>query len=182
MTDAERAALARLLAEADIRNQLALYARSVDRRDWDAVRDCYFDDAQDWHGPYQGGRDGFIDWVRLRHADIARSVHFLGNTHFDWLTPRDALVETYFGAIRRKADPADSDGPARDDMVFGRYLDHFQRRGDRWAVAARAVVYDLTRTALAEGDLPPMTGLLGTRDAEDPACALRARLAAQVQR
>ncbi|MDQ2103027.1 nuclear transport factor 2 family protein [Azospirillum isscasi] len=178
MTGDEQAAVARLLAEAEIRGQLARYARSVDRRDWEAVRDCYFPDAEDWHGAYRGGRDGFIDWVRARHAETRRSVHFLGNVHFDWLSPHSVLVETYFIAMKREADPEDSGGRARDDTVIGRYLDHFERRGGRWAVAAREVVYDLTRTSWAAGDEPAMAGQLGRRDSDDPFYAMRARLCA----
>jgi SnoaL-like domain len=176
MTEDEQAAFARLLAEAEIRNLLARYARSVDRRDWEAVRDCYFPDAEDWHGAYRGGRDGFIDWVRARHAETRRSVHFLGNVHFEWLSPVSVLVETYFIALKRQADPQDSGGRARDDMVIGRYLDHFERRVGRWAVAAREVVYDLTQKSWAEGDEPAMAGQLGRRDSGDPFYAMRARL------
>ncbi len=177
MTEDEQAAVARLLAEAEIRRQLALYARSVDRRDWEAVRGCYFPDAEDWHGSYRGGRDGFIDWVSARHAETRRSVHFLGNVHVEWLSPDSALVETYFMALRREADPQDSGGRSRDDTVIGRYLDHFERRAGRWAVVAREVVYDLTRTSWAEGDEPAMAGQLGRRDSGDPFYAMLARLA-----
>ena len=176
MTGDEQAAFARLLAETEIRGQLARYARSVDRRDWEAVRDCYFHDAEDWHGAYRGGRDGFIEWVRARHAGTKRAVHFLGNMHFEWLSPASALVETYFIALKREADPQDNGGRSRDDMVIGRYLDHFEQRAGRWAVAAREVVYDLTQKSWAEGDEPAMVGQLGRRDSRDPFYSMLLRL------
>lgn len=152
--------LDRLLAEAEIRNLQAAYARGVDRRDWDAVRACYHPDATDWHGSYRGGRDGFIDWVSARHATIQQAVHFLGQSWFDWKGPELCHVESYFLATRRM------DG--RDEAITGRYLDRFERRDNAWAIAERAVVYDLVQSFPIAAVLPVTQGLHGRRDGTDP--------------
>src|SRR5215210_6467344 len=63
----------RLIDRAGIQDLMARYARSVDRRDWDAVRSTFHPDAHDDHGDYKGDVDGFITWVSERHAKISQS-------------------------------------------------------------------------------------------------------------
>lgn len=157
--------LHRLAAEAEIRNLHARYARGVDRRDWESVRACYHPGAIDWHGSYRGDRDGFIDWVRARHAAIDHAVHFLGQVWFDWQGPDRCRTESYFIASRRVADSA---GELRDEVITGRYLDLFEARAGVWAIAAREVVYDLAQAFPVAATLPATIGLLGRRDASDP--------------
>ncbi|MCJ7436647.1 MAG: nuclear transport factor 2 family protein, partial [Acidimicrobiia bacterium] len=52
-----------LAAQQEIRDVLIRYTRGIDRMDADLVRSTYHPDAHDDHGAYQGGVDGFIEWV-----------------------------------------------------------------------------------------------------------------------
>lgn len=157
--------LATLIACKEIQDSIARYARGVDRRDWEAVRDCYFPDAHDWHGDYKGDPAGFIAWVSARHADLPASIHFLGNCLIEFTAADVAQVETYFIATQRRPDPAG--GPATDAEVHGRYIDRFECRQGAWKVAERIVVYDNSRFVQSNDHLRKGTGLNGRRDGQD---------------
>jgi hypothetical protein len=164
-----------LAARAEIEDVIARYARGVDRRDWDAVRSCYHEDAIDEHGEFNGTVAEFIDWVSKRHANIPFSAHFLGNCLVEFLDDRTAFVETYFVAMQRRAvSSAITGGNGYDESneldaeVIGRYLDRFECRDGAWKVAKRCVVYDSSR--LVQSTHKPRTtkGTVGTRTAHDP--------------
>jgi hypothetical protein len=159
--------LERLDAEACIKNSLARYARAVDRRDWEALRECYHPDATDEHGEFSGTIDEFIPWVRARHANVPFSAHFLGNCLIEFLNDTTALVETYFNAIQRKPAANCQKGEVDSDML-GRYLDRFERRQGTWKVAQRIVVYDGWRQVPSSHRPRTSGGTLGQRDMMDP--------------
>lgn len=160
----------RLVARAEIEDNYCRYARAVDRRDWEALRDCFHPDAVDEHGDYHGGPDGFIDWVKARHTPVPFSMHYLLNCLVEFLDDHTAAAETYFWAIqRRETAAADGSITGTDIEVFGRYVDRFEKRADGiWRVAARRVVYDSTRTQPSTSHLRKLAGVLGRRDRDDP--------------
>lgn len=168
--------LHRLLAIQDIRDLMSRYARGVDRRDWDMVRDCYHSDAHDEHGSYRGAVPGFIAWVSARHADIPACIHFLGNSTIELEDDSRAVGETYFIAIQRVAYRSDGGDETRDDIVFGRYLDRFENRAGVWRISARQVVYDLVQVKPVDGRERQPAGPFGRRDPTDPVFALLGRL------
>lgn len=140
-TDGVHDALARLVAESAIRDALARYARGADRNDVELIRSAYHPDATDSHGYFSGTIDGFVDWFRERHAGVTQSMHFLGNCLIEFDGEESASVETYCQAFQRLRDPAIL-GVLQDLHVLCRYLDRFERRDGRWAIAARTVVYE----------------------------------------
>ncbi|MBC9226477.1 nuclear transport factor 2 family protein [Aeromicrobium sp. zg-636] len=131
-------------AEREIERVLRVYARGVDRLDLDAVRECYWPDAQDWHGTFRGSRDDFMVWVEGRLGEFERTVHYLANTLIEVQADGDlARVETYAMAYHRIAGTVER-GPA--DLWIGlRYLDRFERRNGAWRIGARVVTYDWKR-------------------------------------
>lgn len=146
-----------LLADrAEIQDCLCRYARSVDRGDWEGVRETYHADAYDHHGEYRGDVDGLIAWLKQRFAGIDNSMHFLGNCLIEFGGRDFAFVETYF-ASRRLRSPTQAEVvglDAADRMcreAWGRYLDHFERRNGRWRVARRNVVIETAYTSVALG-------------------------------
>ncbi len=158
-----------LLAKSEIEDCLKRYARGVDRRDWAAVRTCFHPDALDHHGEFRGNRDEFIAWVRERHAKIPFSMHYLLNCLIEFRADGSAAVETYFWAIQRR-ETRDESGQLQgtDFEVFGRYVDHFEKRDGAWRVADRKVAYDSTRQSMSSNHLRKMLGVLGRRDRTDP--------------
>jgi ketosteroid isomerase-like protein len=141
-------ALEVLLAEREIRNAIAQYARGVDRQDEELVRSTYHEDATDNHG-YTVVESGF-DLAALVNPNNPNSFpdewaithHFIGNTLIEVDGDR-AASETYHVATMR----ADHDGRRYDLTVFGRYVDRWERRdGGPFKVSERIVVHDAIRT------------------------------------
>ena len=141
---AEQEALEVLLAERSIHRVLTTYARSVDRWDFERLRECYWPDGTDDHGSFVGTRDDFIEFVKPSLTRFERTNHFLGNILIDVHLDRDlARAETYAVAYHRFHD----DEGCETDMTAGlRYIDRFERRDGEWRIAHRACAYEWRRT------------------------------------
>jgi hypothetical protein len=182
--------IASLVDRERIRDALSLYARGVDRRDWELVRSTYHADAYDDHGDYKGGVDGFIDWVSRRHATIDRSMHFLGNCLIEFFGPDRAFVETYFGVSQRMGPAAAESlkmllgqgavdpGAGVEIKMLGRYADLFERRSGEWKTARRVVVFESINAVPLAGMTENSSWVWTRRDGEDAAFAMRATIAA----
>jgi len=123
------------------------YCRGVDRFDRDMVLSVYHADAIDDHGAFVGGPEAFVDWAFAYHREHQVSHHHMVFNHTVELEIDQAHAETYwlfFGENRTKPNT----------LAVGRYLDRFEKRGGRWAIAARVCisecVNDLAETALPE--------------------------------
>ena len=179
-------ALQRMADRADILDCLSRYARGVDRGDWALVRSTYHSDAIDQHGEYRGDVDGLIGWLEQRFAGVDNSMHFLGNCLIDFASTDFAFVECYFGSSRLR-EPSDSERAERTgtDMMcrqaWGRYLDHFERRGGEWRVANRVVVVEASYTSVALGGRrsPDSSTTWGSRTGADLFLRSRAELFAK---
>ncbi|MEV6923722.1 nuclear transport factor 2 family protein [Dactylosporangium sp. NPDC051485] len=143
------------------------YARAVDRCDWDSVRACYHDNAFDHHGAYQGGVDGLIEDMKIRHAQLDSSVHVITNVLVDLPGPDVALVESYCVCyLRRRIQEAS--GAQQLTTVKCRYLDKFTPDAHgRWRIASRMVVFDELCVGEVQ-DSRPQAGARSERDQKDP--------------
>jgi hypothetical protein len=169
---------ARLLAKAEITDCLAIYARGVDRRQWSLVLAAYHDDAFDDHGAYKGDIPGLIEWVREKHANVPHSMHILSNCLIEFVSPDRALVETYFESCKtiRPTDAGESGtGTSQKSRVLGRYIDIFERRAGRWAIARRSVVTESVEFQDIVTPIPD-TSNVGRRDDEDVLTLVRREL------
>jgi hypothetical protein len=160
-----------LWAREQIRDCLYRYARGIDRYDVDLVRSCYHDDATDAHGVYNGDLAGFIELVhqfRGPKSDYGTMQHIVTNVLIE-RTGDVAQVESY---LYNELVARDPDSGLPDILVGGRFLDRFEYRNGRWAIAERRLVFDYSRMrpstpkmweAWPEGDV-----LLGRPDGDDP--------------
>ncbi|MCY1302572.1 putative lumazine-binding protein [compost metagenome] len=136
-----------LLDRQDIADCVTRYCRAVDRFDRELMRSVYHDDAFDNHGSFSGGRDGFIDWAFAYHQEHQLSHHHMIFNHSVELDGNQAHAETYwlfFGENRVKPDT----------LAVGRYIDRFEKRDGRWAIAERVCVTESVNQIEAV-DLPP---------------------------
>jgi len=135
-----------LLAERQIRDVIARYARGVDRQDGDQIRDCFHPNAMHHYGVFDGHLDEFIPWVLAEVSQYSRTMHFMGSSIIDWPDSRPgplAIVETYAIVLHQK-----DGGDKRDNWVGGiRYIDRLELRSDsgRWKISERTVVGDWLR-------------------------------------
>jgi hypothetical protein len=141
------AKLQALIDQQEILDCLHRYCRGVDRFDRDLLLSAYHPDAIDDHGAFVGGPEAFADWALAYHAEHQLSHHhMIFNTSIDWQGDV-AHTETYwlfFGENRVKPNT----------LAVGRYLDRFERRAGKWAIAARVclseAVNNLQATELPE--------------------------------
>lgn len=119
-----------------IHDCLMRYSRGVDRLDRVLLLSVYHPDAVDDHGVFIGGRDEFVDWVIAMHTRTHLShQHAIFNVVCE-LDGDIAHTESYymFVGMNRVGPPLSVSG--------GRYIDRFEKRAGRWAIAARVCVRD----------------------------------------
>ncbi|MEV5848586.1 nuclear transport factor 2 family protein [Streptomyces sp. NPDC051985] len=169
-------ALAELLAERDIRNQIHNYARAQDRFDTDLFLSvCHPDCVIDYGG--KGGPDKSspreaIEIFNNGHTRFASHLHFVSNITIKVVGDR-AVSETYVHAVLRTHE--DEDGKSTNLHARGRYLDRWSRRDGRWAMDQRLLVHELTwRDEAVDGRRGGQGG--PTRDRDDPVYAAFAAL------
>jgi hypothetical protein len=119
------------------------YTRGVDRHDRALMLSAYHLDAWDEHGVASGVAADFVDWAIGWHAEHqTRHQHIVTNhtVEFDGDT---AHSETYyiFWGINRQGPPS---------LAFGRYVDRFEKRDGKWAIAHRVCINE----HMMEGTVP----------------------------
>lgn len=162
--------LSRMLAECEIRHVLATYARAVDRQDWELLRTAFHPDEYDDHGPYRGDVEGLVDFLRGEFAGLESSTHSLGQVWCQHDDVHTVSAETVATAVHRHVR---RDGSLVDLTFAVRYLDRFERRDGRWAIARRLVVVDRSRIdPVTEGADLAHAFLRGRTDERDPSHGL----------
>jgi hypothetical protein len=144
------------LDRAAINDVLLQYFRSCDRADAALMRSTFFEDADvDYGDFYRGDVDGFIAAAEGPEAfgGFDRTMHFVGNMLIE-LEGDVAFAETY--VIAHHTTKPGHAWHGAFVPIYMRYLDRFERRGGRWAVATRRVVYEWVRMDKSGGfeDLP----------------------------
>jgi 3-phenylpropionate/cinnamic acid dioxygenase small subunit len=159
--------LERLEAISNIQEVLYRIARCIDRRDWAGLQkladeDCVFD-----YGVYRGGFSGFAEWLLVRHKEITRSSHLIGNIIVEFASSDVALVESYITSSQRSADPDNTDA-LFDLITYARYIDRFERQNGCWRIKKRTLLIDNTRRyAVSEAPVVGPGLRMGRRDMDD---------------
>lgn len=112
------------------------YSRGVDRCDAELAKSAYHLDALDHHGTlFVGNGHAFIDElvVSIRQRWVATQHHI--TNHYVEIEGDTAHGETYYVFFGR-------DAKNNTQWHSGRYIDRFERRQGRWAIAARVCVYE----------------------------------------
>ena len=142
------------------------YCRGIDRRDFALVRSLYHDDAIDDHGAmFCGGPDDFVRWLPDMMAQWEATIHSISNSLFAIDGDR-AEGEHYAMAFHRSPAP-----DARELIIWGRYLDHYERRAGDWKFLKRQLVFDHGTIRPVDADGLAQLGAdapNGTADGQDP--------------
>ncbi|ETB35566.1 hypothetical protein N602_26640 [Mycobacterium avium subsp. hominissuis 10-5606] len=157
--------LEELLDERAIRRVLYSYCRAIDRLDIELLRDCYWPEATDRHGPFTGTRDEYVAWVTALLRRHTMTMHQLGNILID-LDGDTAHAETYAVAYHSGEPPGD----IRWNYVAGfRYVDTFGRRDGQWRIMNRLTAIEWTQAWDADRERLALFGEhLPRRDGTDP--------------
>jgi hypothetical protein len=161
--------LQQLVDRQQIYDCIVRYCSGVDRFDREMLRAVYHDDAMDDHGAFVGTADEFCDWALAYHAKYQHHhKHYVLN-HRCELDPngKTAHTETYWiFSGKNKVGPALT-------LSGGRYLDRFENRNGKWAIAARKCIIewisDIDETAVPK-EAWDVYGLTGSplRNKDDP--------------
>lgn len=144
--DEQEAKIQLLLDRSEILECLHRYARGIDRHDREMVRSAYHDDAIDVHGSQAFQVEDFLDWAFAYHEQQLHHQHYLSNVTIE-VSGDTAHVETYYLFVGRFPDreiPLTAAG--------GRYVDRFERKEARWAIATRVCTAEWRTTP--ESHLP----------------------------
>ncbi len=150
-----------------IHDCLTRYYRAVDRLDRELLLSVYHENAIDDHGVFVGGPEAFADWVIAYHSRAQNATHHVITNHSCDLDGDVAHTETYytFAAMNVAGAPL--------TLAGGRYIDRFEKRDGRWAIAARKVVGDWAGAPgepilSSEGRAALNSGATPSRDRHDP--------------
>ena len=163
-----------VVAESEIKDVHLRYCRANDRRDEELMRGCFHADAViELHEELDV--DAFIGMGRMVLGMFTVTWHNTGNQLVE-VRGDAAWAEHYTISSHRIA--ADDKGPERDFIVFGRYVDRFERRpvaggAAEWRIARRKMLVDYTRTDPVLPGEAGMGGSGGARDRTDPSYAWR---------
>jgi len=139
LTDAEVAALRRLLDEAAIQEVMLRYTRSADRNDPELMKTIFWDEGTDNHGMYSGSAKGFFERAYANRDLLNARYHIIGAPRvMEFVGGSQAKVETYFHYVGVFVGD-DGDVYA---SCGGRYRDLFERRHGEWRVLRRVTIYD----------------------------------------
>ncbi len=134
-----------------IRQAALRYCRGVDRLDLELMASAYHDDATDDHGVYVGPARGLCERVVVSHQRYAATMHCVLNHAIDIIDDTHATGEIYNVTYLHSAAP---DGTAQLDTWWGRYLDEYECRDERWAITHRVCVHEWTRRDVIDATMP----------------------------
>lgn len=138
------------------------YCRAVDRLDVPLGHSIWHEDGEADYGAgyYQGPGRGVIDRICEHHRGLKSHSHQVTNILIE-LDGDRAGSESYVTGTMR----LEQDGAARQIGVWARYLDAWEKRGGRWGLLRRMVVYDHEEIR----EVTPMgQEIRATRGADDP--------------
>ena len=138
------------------------YCRGIDRLDREVLLSAYHSDALDDHGTFVGPVDKFADHVFDLHSTHQhRTQHHITN-HLCEIDGDIAHTESYY--IFRSLNKQ----PPLYTAASGRYIDRFEKRSGRWAIAARVCLVEIRNEFWAptgfEGDTDYMPALRNRDD------------------
>ena len=128
--------LRELVDRQEIHDVILRYCRGVDRMDRALLLSAYHPDAIDDHGLFVGGPEAFADYFMAFHGSMQSATQHIITNHFCELDGDTAHTETYwmFSGRNKLGPPLTLSG--------GRYVDRFEKRNGKWAIAARKCVIE----------------------------------------
>ena len=129
--DAQQRTIDQLSARQDILDCSHRFCRGINRLDRDILRSAFHPDAADDHGIFRGGVEELLDWIKSLYTNLRTTQHYVTNQTVE-LDGDVAHAEQYWFVTNVTHDST--------TMMLrgGRYVDRFEKRDGRWAIAERA--------------------------------------------
>jgi hypothetical protein len=145
----------------EIRDALARYCRAMDRIDDDLADSIWHAGATVNYEPgiYRGSAHDFVRWVHAFHETVDTTIHRIANITVR-IRGTHAGSEAYGHVIL--VQRAGDGGTVDIRHSFGRYIDRWSFRDDRWAIDHREYRRDFGYSATGEA-----TQAAGSRDRTD---------------
>jgi hypothetical protein len=163
--DTSRAKLDYIASRMEILDCIHRIARGVDRLDETIFRSGYHDDAVLDFGTMIGNPEKFIDFFFDLHRKMHKATAHTICNHVCDIDGEVAHAETYFIFASQNASGVPT------TLAGGRYIDKFERRDGRWAIALRKCVttWNLTPDNDVSKQIAAAFALVGhvSRDRED---------------
>jgi hypothetical protein len=161
--------LQEMLDHYEIRKTLAQYCHGCDRCDEPRMAGVYVEDSWDDHGHRRAPGP---EYARLMAGEVLATTdsmyHLLGQSQIR-VNGDEAAAETYFLAV---STGPNADGVETCNQLGGRFVDRFERQGDRWLIKHRTVLRDWAISLPVEQDWTAEAGLRpGERSDADPSFA-----------
>lgn len=156
-----------LIDKQEISELCARYMRALDRVDIEMLRSVYHDDATDHRGFFDGKASDFIHVAMEMINGCESTQHLLGQINID-LEGDMAFGEVYFQAYHRVIE----DEKVEDFVIWGRYIDRYEKRSGVWKIAHRTMLVDFDRTDPVADVWSSSTpeALFGARGKDDLSC------------
>ena len=135
--------LQELIDKQEISDVIQRYCRTLDWLDAEGQASCYWPDAAIEYGFFTGTAEQFLPVVMATESGLARRWHMLSPPLIRFHSGVSASSECYgiFGGGRMQED-----GSIAGDMIGGRYLDEWEKRGHdgaaEWRISARTYIVD----------------------------------------
>ena len=129
--------LENLLERERIRDCIVRLARGEDRRNAELISACYWRDSTTDYGVFVGTFDQYLAWVVPGSPAIPVTQHLLSQSLIE-LEGNVARAETHVTSYHR----VNMGTEERDTVIGGRYLDRMEKRGGKWRIAQRTMLYD----------------------------------------
>jgi len=154
----------------EITDLVMRYCRGIDRRDFTMVRSLYWDDGYDDHGAhFQGTPDDYVAWLPAAMDALDCTIHAIHNSLI--VVDGDRAEGEHQVTAFHRSKPPDR----QEIIIYGRYLDRYEKRDDIWKFSHRRIVFDhgytrpVDEAGLAAANPDPVWG---TADREDPSWQL----------
>ena len=146
---------------------LCRYSRALDRLDVELLRSVFWPEATVDLGPglFQGAARNLFELAMQFQGAMQVTRHELSNVLIEPLEDGRAFAESYvyaFHVVRQERR-------IEDLIVYGRYLDHFDRRSGEWRISRRTELLDWAHERAATSDWFERQPLLnrGSHDMSD---------------
>lgn len=152
-----------LLDRQQLADNMAVYCRAIDRRDFESVQRLYHPDAVHNHGGlFRGNAKELVAWLQQAMTGVV-TQHFIGNT----LIAIDGdCAEAEIYTINTHVLPDGS-----EYIAGGRYLDHYVRSDAGWQVLRRSRLIDWSHDRLSGPSATAAQITAGTLDRSDKSWA-----------